>query len=86
MMKNVPCIETYGLSNIKAVAAPFSILQEPLFAYYSRAQLFIDWSMANDTGVLLISFRDPKVFTHQITSVLASSLMFLCLGSMTSTK
>lgn len=46
MIQNVPCIETYGLSNIKAVAAPFSILQGPLFAYQSRAQLFTDWSMA----------------------------------------
>lgn len=30
MMQNVPCIETYGLSNMKAVAPSFSILQGPL--------------------------------------------------------
>lgn len=85
-MKNVPCIETYGLSNIKAVAAPFSILQGPLFAYYPRAQLFTDQSMANDSGALLISLRDHKEFSHQITSMLASSLRLLRLGSMTSRK
>lgn len=71
MMQNAPHIETYGLSNIKAVAAPFSILQGPLFPYCSRAQLLTDWSMANESGVLLISFWDPKIFSHQITSVLA---------------
>lgn len=64
---------------MKAAAAPFSNLQ---FTYCSRAQLFTDWSMANDFGVLLIFFRDPKVFSHQIISVLASSLRLLCLGSM----
>lgn len=61
MMHKVPSTETYGLSTMKAVAVPFSVLQGCLFADYSRAQLFKYWAMANCSKV---SFWDTKASRH----------------------